>query len=85
MNEPSRTEKFAAQLAVKLTEFGTDAAKIKFLRALARSWEEKYDRWMARVDSGREEVVAGGPTAFDFASTIAEIHIAIGRIQKVAA
>lgn len=85
MSEPSRTERFAAQLIEKLATLPDDDARRAFLRRQAANWERKYDHFIAAVDSGRIELTPDGPTAFDYVATISEIQIRLGQYERNAA
>jgi hypothetical protein len=81
MTTPSLTERFAAQLRERLAGM-EPSERGRFLRELLDSWINREDRFHARVARGRLLEADGGVTAFDYASTIAEIQIAIGQHER---
>jgi hypothetical protein len=72
---PDRTEKFARELDAKLQTLPDDRARVLFLAALEARWTERYRCFLRNVDSGRYDEPKNGPSAFDYALTIAEISV----------
>jgi hypothetical protein len=79
--QPDRTEKFAAELDAKLQNFPDDRARVLFLAALEARWIERYRCFLRNVDSGRYDEPKNGPTASDYALTIAEISVRRTRVE----
>jgi len=72
---PERTEKFAHELDAKLATFPDDRARVLFLAALEAQWIERFRCFLRNVDTGRYREPKGGPTAWDYSLTIAEISV----------
>jgi hypothetical protein len=68
--EPSLTDKFCARLDQHIETLPSEN-RLRFLLDLRIEWLAKFDRFTTRVDAG--EAPHFGETAFDYASTIAEI------------
>jgi hypothetical protein len=73
--QPDRTEKFARELDEKLKTFPDDRARVLFLAALEARWTERFRCFLRNVDTGRYDEPKNGPSAFDYALTIAEISV----------
>lgn len=72
---PDCTEKFARELDEKLKTFPDDRARLLFLAALEARWTERYRCFLRNIESGRYDEPVNGPTAWDFALTIANISV----------
>jgi len=72
---PDRTEKFALELDAKLKTLPDDHARVLFLAAMEARWTERYRCFLRNVASGRYDEPKNGPSAFDYALTIAEISV----------
>jgi hypothetical protein len=85
---PDRTERFARELDAKLKTFPDDRARVLFLAALEARWTERFRCFLRNVDSGRYDKPKNGPSAFDYALTIAEISVrrtrAEAAVQEIA-
>ena len=78
-----RPAKFATDLAAKLKTYHDREAKIRFLKALLHNWEMRYRHFDERMASGEYEDKPGGPSAWDYALTIAEISCQLSRAEAV--
>jgi hypothetical protein len=78
---PDRTERFARELDAKLKTFPDDRARVLFLAALEARWTERFRCFLRNVDSGRYDEPKNGPSAFDYALTIAEISVRRTRVE----
>lgn len=82
--QPDRTERFARELDEKLATFPHDHARALFLAGLEAQWIERYRRFLRSVEGGRYDEPRNGPTAFDYALTIAEISVRRTRAELAA-
>jgi hypothetical protein len=72
---PDRSERFARELDAKLKTLPDDRARVLFLAALEARWTERFRCFLRNVDTGRYDEPKNGPSAFDYALTIAEISV----------
>jgi hypothetical protein len=77
----TRPAKFAIELEAKLKTYTDRASKIRFLQALLHNWELRYRHFDERVASGEYEDRPGGPTAWDYSLTIAEIACQLSKAE----
>jgi hypothetical protein len=79
--QPDRSERFARELDAKLTTLPDDRARVLFLAALEARWTERFRCFLRNVDTGRYDEPKNGPSAFDYALTIAEISVRRTRVE----
>ena len=78
-----RADRYAARLDTELQGFTGDRARLWFLRNELVAWEHRKARFELAVN--RDDFDPGDITIWDFALTIAEINVRLGRVESAMA
>jgi hypothetical protein len=78
-----RAERYAEQLDAKLDDIDGDRGRLWFLRTELGKWEQRKARFEIAIN--RDDFDPCDVTIWDFALTIAEINVRLGRVESAMA